>query len=261
MTTHRHVFSERQALNVNAYRQRVKVTRTLAFDPEEARAPGQRLRIAIRSDLPKDDDDDDDATFVMGVPKMSDPLEIPTKAQSIEHLEALARGYDEWLEAHQGQSEIVTATFKFEKRVVKVEEDDDDEDDDDDDEDEDDEDDDDDSDDDDDNRDDDEDDGNGNEDERDQNEGSDDVDAVGSDDEGPPPSEVLGDDDGTQVGRYSDFSHYEADISFCRRSSTHIWKTPYCMKISLLMRQASFFRPLHQTSLPSSQHRKVCIVL
>ena len=237
-------------MNINAYRQRVKVTRTLAFDPEEARAPGQRLRIAIRSDLPKDDDDDDDATFVMGVPKMSDPLEIPTKAQSIEHLEALARGYEEWLEVHQGQSEIATVTFKFEKRVVKVEEVDDDDDDDDE------EDDDDDSDDDDD-----EDDGNGNEDERDQNEGSDDVDAVGSDDEGPPPSEVLGDDDGTQVGRDSDFSHYEADISFCRRSSTHIWKTLYCMKISLSMRQASFFRPLHQTSLPSSQHRKVCIVL
>jgi len=111
-----------KTLNVNAYRQRVKPTRTLSFDREEAMAPRERLQITIRSDLPSKDHLDD--TFVLGVPKMLHLQEIPTKAQSIQHLEDLVRKYAEWLKAHKqkgAETGVGPATFKFVKKEDPVE--------------------------------------------------------------------------------------------------------------------------------------------
>ncbi|KAF8429374.1 hypothetical protein L210DRAFT_931022 [Boletus edulis BED1] len=98
------------ALNTNAYRQRVKETHTLAFDPNEALQPRERLRIVIRADIASDEDVSDE--FVMRAQKALHVDNVPTKAQSIWHLEEMEKKYSVWLEAKRKQAE--TVPFKFE---------------------------------------------------------------------------------------------------------------------------------------------------
>ena len=109
-------------------------TRTLAFDSEEAMAPRERLHITIRSDSVADDRSDD--AFVMGVPKEHHLLDVPTKAQSIKHIEDLAAKYEEWLTARDMKRAATgfQDTFKFVKNQEgegESQKDDDDDDDDD----------------------------------------------------------------------------------------------------------------------------------
>ncbi|KAF8432328.1 hypothetical protein L210DRAFT_3763940 [Boletus edulis BED1] len=86
------------ALNANAYRQRMMATRTLKFDAKKATEARERLHINVRTDTPGEDSVED--RFLMGAPKMLHELDIPTKMESIEHLEELARRYSRWVEAH-----------------------------------------------------------------------------------------------------------------------------------------------------------------
>ncbi|KAG6371987.1 hypothetical protein JVT61DRAFT_9005 [Boletus reticuloceps] len=91
-----------ESLNVNAYRQRVKETRTLDFESNEARAPTERLRVIMRSDSPVEDDDEcDDDDFLFGVPKKIQQQDIFTKGQSTHHLEELCTKYNAWILARQ----------------------------------------------------------------------------------------------------------------------------------------------------------------
>lgn len=78
--------------------------------------PRERLQIAIRTDLPSNEQLDD--TFMMGVPKALHSQDVPTKAESILHLEELARKYAEWLNAHEQKKKETGAwqTFKFVKQ-------------------------------------------------------------------------------------------------------------------------------------------------
>ncbi|KAF8124615.1 hypothetical protein EV363DRAFT_1132290, partial [Boletus edulis] len=102
-----------KALNVNAYRQRVVQSRMVSFDPALAFAPRERLRINIRSETMADDEQDE--RFLMGAPKMFQFLEIPTKSQSIKHLEDLFKLYDQWSKAHDERVERTTEKFQFVK--------------------------------------------------------------------------------------------------------------------------------------------------
>ncbi|KAG6369061.1 hypothetical protein JVT61DRAFT_1888 [Boletus reticuloceps] len=96
-----------EALNLNAYRQRVKETRTVPLNPTDAQVPSERLHVVIRSKVPvvgHDNDNDNDKEFLLGVPKMFQLQEIPTKAQSIQHLEDLAEKYYAQMVKHRKSS-------------------------------------------------------------------------------------------------------------------------------------------------------------
>ena len=80
---------------MNAYQQCMKVTHVMGFDTDKALAWHKHLHINIRSESPQEYDMTD--TFFMGAPRMHHLLGIPMKAQSIQHLEDIAKGYTEWM--------------------------------------------------------------------------------------------------------------------------------------------------------------------
>ena len=92
------------------------MTRTLEFDPDEAIAPGEQLRITIWSNTLADNDPDQDHPFIMGALKTLHMHNVPTKTESIWHLEELTRKYAKWVAAQRQKSESGDpGFFKFKK--------------------------------------------------------------------------------------------------------------------------------------------------
>ena len=81
-------------------------------------AAGQRLRINIRCD-PHHTDQHGDDEFVMGVPKSLQQAHVPTKAESMSHIQQLVQKYTEWLEQKE------STEFKFVKDEPQSEDDED----------------------------------------------------------------------------------------------------------------------------------------
>ncbi|KAG6369867.1 hypothetical protein JVT61DRAFT_13428 [Boletus reticuloceps] len=103
-----------EAMNVNAYRQRAKATRTVAFNEKEAMAPQERLRIVIRSDVLTESELDGE--FFMGTSDKLDQEDVPTKDESIYHLQDLARQYCKWVAAREERADSGGSTkFTYKK--------------------------------------------------------------------------------------------------------------------------------------------------
>lgn len=103
---------------MNAYRQRVFETRTRFFDHTEASHPTQRLRINIRSTSDTSPDTFDDEFYFGAVTTVS----VPTKAQSIAHLQELVQKYSEWIDAHPPSTESIVEPPTFRMDMLKLSE-------------------------------------------------------------------------------------------------------------------------------------------
>ena len=118
--SHSCLLATQKALNQNEYHQHVKATQILDFNPNKVRALHQWLDIMIRFDMPgKQAKDGND--FIMWAPQTHHPLDVPTKMESIMHLNKLAKQFEKWLKNHSKEpagNESGNNQFNFIKNEV-----------------------------------------------------------------------------------------------------------------------------------------------